>query len=337
MTASARLANAQDSAVNQNTNFVSGNSLEPLLTAGLNELHSNHKLHVSWIRYTLYALNAAGRKSTDKADWIGSLDNYTVAYTNIMVEDKKPTNENVQVYGRNNNTYWSTSEKGMVDIDNIKTNLTVQLSRCAYVLGELTNIVSLGFGIHWDVNSIKINSNGKVRGKSKDLNDDLEGVIEFSPDGKMTDCFYKVPHLQRQYLLSYSYEDSRAGVLSNLATISLSLTVPSLSPQYKYIKAQELIKYVILDDSIVSSNSYNVALIGVPPKELYKYAIISNGITLPTERILQPEMLRDSQPKVVEKKSALGLTKRQLIIAGFVLVNLATLLFLLRFTKKGRL
>jgi hypothetical protein len=214
---------AQVSVVTNPENRPSG--IGPIEFTNLAKLQSGPGLRVSWVRYN-YSRLADGTTIDDKINWLGSYDAYTITNISVETNSKKHTrNERSEVLGKMDDKYWSTMEPGIVDMDSISINR--HRGRASYAKLELTNVLTMGFGVHWDLNSIKFSSGGKITGKYKDLNDDLEGIIDYFPDGRMKDCFYRVPKLNENFLLSYTYDDSQANSSVNPSSITLSLAQSS--------------------------------------------------------------------------------------------------------------
>ncbi len=314
---------------NDATNHSSG--MSSIAFTNLNKIRNGSGLRVFWVRYD-YLPSADGATTDDKILWLGSYDAYIVTNTSIENNLKnQQTKENSEVLGKKDNKYWSTMEPGIVDIDSISTGW--HKGRVYYVTEELTNVLTMGFGVHWNINSIKVSSGGKVYGKSKDLTDNLEGIIDYFQDGRMKDCFYRVPKLDNNFLLSYSYGDAQTNNGTkpngaNLSSISLSLAVPSENGGF--VKTMDYLKYDILDISEIKPEEAKT--VGVPPPELYRYALISNQVTIPQGEPLTPKMIGATEAKITNDAPMFSV--RQIIIAAIIIMNvILAAVFFKRFRK----
>lgn len=121
-------------------------------------------LRLCWIR------ERVGSGSNDVSTvemfyWHGNLDVFT--YTNVFAQNRA-AGEFMRVWGQKGDKAWTTSaEAGVLTIDDVK-RARIEWDTNPYFKEELTNVLSFGFGCHWDVHSIYVDADGKMSGKYKD-------------------------------------------------------------------------------------------------------------------------------------------------------------------------
>jgi multisubunit Na+/H+ antiporter MnhC subunit len=96
------------------------------------------------------------------------------------------------------------------------------------------------------------------------------------------------------------------------------------------------LNYKILDISEIKSEE--AVMVGVLPRELYKYALISNGITIPQGQPLTPEMIGASEAK--KTNAALGFGRQHAeqkrpLVAVIILTSLVVFFLFFKLFLKG--
>lgn len=291
-------------------------------------------IEVSWVRKSDYVL-AKDANEERRYFWTGTFDAFTFNDVSIVTSKKDGTNlggvgNNSEIWGRRNGTRWQSSsfEKGIVDINSNPDAQTKAADN--FRVYPLTNILTMGFGEHWDVNSMRLSADGKVTGKYKHPPDTLEGLLTYLPNGQIQKCLYKVPSLNESFLLSFSYraDQTNQNQFPSGFTLSQVITLPN----GELYVADPLEKCEILDISDQTPEAASLA--GVPDPSLYKNALISNGETYASSpRALTPEVLGaidpDSSQQVSNTEASRPVMVRIIILAIFfpLLIIMAFLTF----------
>lgn len=304
----------------------------------LNQLVNGQQLDISWTRRDRSSTQAAPDGSIFTRDyeinWQGSFNAYTIFISEILFKNSKLAGTNVSVLGKIDKQYWSTAvEKGMVELDNL--NVNNQQIRASFALGELTNVLTMGFGIHWNIASIRFSESGRVFGKSVDLSEDLSGWVTYLSDGRIKDVFYPVNKYRKSFVLSYNYQDENTKFREFPSSITQSIAINMGAG--KYLITTNLKSYDATYENIkISDIKPDVAKsLGVPDKNLYKYALISNGVTIPQHGPLTPVIFAGSMAKSTVEST--WFSARFLLISIFLAINIVILtLFFVSFSKRRK-
>ena len=273
-------------------------------------------LAVSWVVYSdSDPIREAKRK--ERFYWVGTFDAFT--FTNISIKtskDGKVVEGNTNVWGRRNGTRWQATsyEEGILDVNSNPTEKEKQVDNA--MLYPLTNVLTMGFGLHWDVSSMRFLAKGKVTGKAANFPDSLEGQITYLPNGQVQQFFYSIPSLGKSYLLTFSYRIGQEQFPSGFE-LWLAGVLPSGEPYAALLRS----KYEILSISDITPEVAKLA--GVPPSSLSKNALITNGVTIASSPYaLTPEAIGTSQKTSSspnETKASQTVIIRAIILVVFLL------------------